>query len=37
MSLLTQINDLKKRIENLVERDFLERDGKDPTVFVYVS
>ncbi|TPX68598.1 hypothetical protein SpCBS45565_g03028 [Spizellomyces sp. 'palustris'] len=29
--------DLKKRIESLIDRDYLERDAKDPTVYNYLA
>jgi cullin-4 len=29
--------DLKRRIESLIERDFLERDAADPQVYKYLA
>jgi cullin-4 len=30
-------SDLKRRIESLIERDFLERDAADPTLYKYLA
>lgn len=32
-----QPTDLKKRIESLIEREYLERDDDDPTLYHYVA
>ncbi|KAJ3295095.1 Cullin-4 [Borealophlyctis nickersoniae] len=32
-----QAPDLKKRIESLIDREYLERDAKDATVYVYLA
>jgi cullin-4 len=32
-----QASDLKKRIESLIERDYLERDREDSTVYNYLA
>ena len=41
MSLLSvfrpQVRDIKSRIENLISREFLERDKNDPTVYNYLA
>ena len=30
-------SDIKKRIESLIERDYLERDTNDPTIYRYLA
>jgi cullin-4 len=30
-------SDLKKRIESLIEREYLARDKDDPTIYVYLA
>jgi hypothetical protein len=32
-----QAADLKKRIESLIDRDYLERDEKDPSSYHYLA
>ncbi|RYG55160.1 hypothetical protein EON66_05960 [archaeon] len=32
-----QVQDLKKRIESLIERDYIERDASDASVYHYVA
>jgi cullin-4 len=32
-----QVSDIKKRIESLIERDYLERDKEEPSVYVYLA
>jgi hypothetical protein len=33
----SQAPDLKKRIESLIDRDYLERDDADPSVYNYLA
>ena len=30
-------SDLKKRIESLIEREYLERDPRDPNIYNYLA
>ena len=30
-------NDLKKRVESLIEREYLARDRDDPSVYIYLA
>lgn len=34
---LTQPSDLKKRIESLIDREYLERDESDPQTYKYLA
>lgn len=36
-SLLLQPGDLKKRIESLIDRDYMERDKENPNQYHYVA
>lgn len=37
LKFLLQPNVIKKRIEGLIERDYLRRDDKNPNIYIYVS
>ncbi|EXX79928.1 cullin CDC53 [Rhizophagus irregularis DAOM 197198w] len=32
-----QVSDIKKRIESLIEREYLERDSEDPSILKYLA
>ncbi|KAJ3022695.1 Cullin-4 [Thoreauomyces humboldtii] len=37
LKFVVQPVDLKKRIESLIDREYLERDAKDPNVYIYLA